>query len=462
MGTNTFNPTSFSVGSSSFVTLASLLVDVGFPGITGDSVTSQSGYIKNNSSTVNLYVGFGTSAPTYYSTIPPLSAIVFQPGLNVNNVWVKAASSTVSTDFVEGAANFYPVNVNGVVGTISATQDVIPKADSAGDLVASTITDDGSNIVLGGDTSVTGTVLSNDATTPILATATGKTNTGYLSLTGKTSGSFKVLPADATAQVVTMAIAAQTSGASTLTIPDQAGVSSNFVFTTLAQTLTNKTLTAPVVNAGNVGTSLVPTSDDGAALGDATHNFSDLFLASGAVLNYANGNVAVTHSSGILTVGTGELRVTTAGTNAASVPTLGSSSTFTNKTLTSPAINTPTINSGAALGSTSTEIDQLNDVSAYQESVVAAGALSVTKVYSGVALVGAGAVTLAAPSATMLGQQKTIEMTADNGDVTLVLTNCEGQSSGTTATFNDVGDKLIVIGGASKWTIIKEFGITLS
>jgi hypothetical protein len=115
-----------------------------------------------------------------------------------------------------------------------------------------------------------------------------------------------------------------------------------------------------------------------------------------------------------------------------------------------------------SISSTAVEIDQLNDVSAYQESVAAAGALSVTKVYSGLALVGAGAVTLAAPSATMLGQIKTIEMTADNGDVTLSLANVVGQSSGTTATFNDVGDKLILLAAASKWVVIKEFGVTLS
>jgi hypothetical protein len=114
------------------------------------------------------------------------------------------------------------------------------------------------------------------------------------------------------------------------------------------------------------------------------------------------------------------------------------------------------------LNATAAEINQLNDVSAYQESVTAAGALSVTKVYSGLSIAGAGAVTLAAPSATMLGQQKTIEMVSDGGDITLLLANCEGQSSGTTATFNDVGDKLILIAGVSKWTIIKEFGITLS
>jgi hypothetical protein len=62
----------------------------------------------------------------------------------------------------------------------------------------------------------------------------------------------------------------------------------------------------------------------------------------------------------------------------------------------------------------------------------------------------------------MLGRLKTIQMTVDNGDVTLALTNVVGQSSGTGATFNDAGDALVLIGGASgKWIVVKEYGITL-
>lgn len=105
------------------------------------------------------------------------------------------------------------------------------------------------------------------------------------------------------------------------------------VTTTGTQTLTNKTLTAPIINSGTIGTKLSPTSDDGAPLGDTTHNFSDLFLATGAVVNYANSNVVITHSSGILTMGTGEFRITTPGTNSASVITQGSTNTLTNKTI---------------------------------------------------------------------------------------------------------------------------------
>lgn len=89
-------------------------------------------------------------------------------------------------------------------------------------------------------------------------------------------------------------------------------------------------------------TAFSPSSNDGATLGSGTAGFSDLFLASGAVINFANGNSVLTHSSGILTVSTGDLRVTTAGTNTASVVTVGGSQTLTGKTLTAPVISTIT------------------------------------------------------------------------------------------------------------------------
>lgn len=79
--------------------------------------------------------------------------------------------------------------------------------------------------------------------------------------------------------------------------------------------------------------SLLPATNDGAALGSTTLSFSDLFLASGAVINFNNGNAVVTHSSGILNVTTGDLRVTTAGTHATSVATLDGTQTLTNKSI---------------------------------------------------------------------------------------------------------------------------------
>lgn len=96
---------------------------------------------------------------------------------------------------------------------------------------------------------------------------------------------------------------------------------------------TGTTLTSPFIT-----TEITPTSNDGATLGVGIRAFSDLYLADGANINFNNGNANIVHSSGILTVSTGDLRVTTAGTNATSVVTLDGTQTIANKTLTTPKI----------------------------------------------------------------------------------------------------------------------------
>lgn len=54
--------------------------------------------------------------------------------------------------------------------------------------------------------------------------------------------------------------------------------------------------------------SILPNTSDGAAIGSTTLMFSDLFLASGGVINWNNGNVLLTHSTGQLAL-TGSLTV---------------------------------------------------------------------------------------------------------------------------------------------------------
>jgi hypothetical protein len=95
------------------------------------------------------------------------------------------------------------------------------------------------------------------------------------------------------------------------------------------------------------GTSLTPGADGGNSLGTTALGWQNLFANTGFVLNIENGNWVATHTSGILTVGTGDLRVTTAGTNTASAVTVGGTQTLTAKTLTSPTITTSPTAAGA-------------------------------------------------------------------------------------------------------------------
>jgi hypothetical protein len=68
-------------------------------------------------------------------------------------------------------------------------------------------------------------------------------------------------------------------------------------------------------------TALFPFTSDGSALGSTTNMWSDLFLASGAVVNFNNGNLTMTHSAGALAI-TGVTTVC----SATATPAAGSTS----------------------------------------------------------------------------------------------------------------------------------------
>jgi hypothetical protein len=128
-------------------------------------------------------------------------------------------------------------------------------------------------------------------------------------------------------------------------------------------------------------TALSPIADGGSSLGTTTLGWQNLFANTGFVLNIENGNWVATHTSGILTVGTGDLRVTTAGTNTASVVTVGGTQTLTAKTLTSPTINTATIGGATPL--------------AENASIDLDPSLSADGTYTGIAITGTAGATLA-------------------------------------------------------------------
>jgi hypothetical protein len=83
---------------------------------------------------------------------------------------------------------------------------------------------------------------------------------------------------------------------------------------------------------------IAPATHDAVAQGTTALRWSDAWYASGAVLTFGAASTldcAITHATGSLTVSTGDLRVTTAGTNAASVVTTGGTQELDNKTLDS-------------------------------------------------------------------------------------------------------------------------------
>ncbi len=152
-----------------------------------------------------------------------------------------------------------------------------------------------------------------------------------------TSGTLALVGGTTALTVGTTTIA---SGTDTRILYDNSGVLGEYTLTGTGTVVVMAT--SPTFTTGLTTPQVLATANDSGALGASGTAFSDLFLASGGVINWAAANVTLTQSSGILTQDHGELRITSAnvGTNADSVPTLSSTSTLTNKTLTSPTIQT--------------------------------------------------------------------------------------------------------------------------
>lgn len=193
-------------------------------------------------------------------------------------------------------------------------------------------------------------------------------NPANVSATLSPTGTGTVTIAPATAGTMNnMAIGGTTAAAgafTTGTFSSTLGVTGNFAVNTNKFTVTassgdtlvagDLTVSGSITSAGDIK----PSVNDGAELGSTSLSWADLYLASGATINFANNNAVVTHSSGVITVSTGDLRVTTAGTNAASVVTVGGTQTLTNKTFTSPTIGT----SPTAAGATWTDLGTVTTV----------------------------------------------------------------------------------------------------
>ena len=130
-------------------------------------------------------------------------------------------------------------------------------------------------------------------------TVRGNTNSGAIQFNCESNSHGQIVIAQPHSEGVT----------NTLTLP--AGSSSTLVSLVSTDTLTNKTLTSPVINTGTFGTSILPVSADGTTLGSATKEFSDLFLADGGTIQFGNDQeITLTHvaDDGLILkhVGTGD------------------------------------------------------------------------------------------------------------------------------------------------------------
>lgn len=124
-------------------------------------------------------------------------------------------------------------------------------------------------------------------------------------------------------QIAGATVLADAAGTTTLSNIDALDATTEATIESAIDALSNVALTSATIT-----TSLVPTANDGAALGSGTNQFSDLYLASGGVVNFDNGDMTITD-----------------GTNALA---------FAGGNVTFDSAITPAANNGAALGAATT------------------------------------------------------------------------------------------------------------
>lgn len=229
-------------------------------------------------------------------------------------------------------------SINKMAITAPATSSTLAVADGK------TVTHNATTTFAGTDgktltISNSGTLAGGDAF--VLAIAAGKTLTvsNTLTFTGTDSSSVAFGTGGTvlyTTSAIPLTVGTTTiaSGTTTRILYDNAGVLGEYTLTGTGTVVVMAT--SPTFTTGATTPQLLATANDSGALGASGTAFADLFLASGGVINWAANNSNITHSTGILTVGAGEFRITSAnvGTNADSVPSLSSTSTLTNKRVT--------------------------------------------------------------------------------------------------------------------------------
>ena len=114
------------------------------------------------------------------------------------------------------------------------------------------------------------------------------------------------------------------------------------------------------------------------------------------------------------------------------------------------------VTKNASTGAITVGTSYTDIITGSRQSLSGAGAVNLTDLITELTTTAADALTLANGSN---GQVKIITMVVDGGDGTLTPTTLAG---GTTITFNDVGDGVVLVYGAAGWVVVGNNGATIA
>lgn len=182
-------------------------------------------------------------------------------------------------------------------------------------------------------------------------------------------------------------------------------------------------------------TALSPAADGGSSLGTTALGWQNLFGNTGFVLNIENSDWVATHSAGILTIGTGTLKITTPTNTTTSVVTIDGTQTLTNK-----RINTRVVSAASYTTDTGTSLD----VSTCDQFVITAQA---------------GALKFNNPSGTPTEGQRLIVRIKDNGTARALTYDTQFRAMGTALPSTTVLSKTLYMGFIynstdTKWDLV--------
>ena len=251
LGSNAFTSTAFApLASPTFTGTVTIPTPFTLGAVSVLPTGTELNFVDGVTSSIQTQINTLTTAGAGYA---PLASPTF------------TGTVTIPTPFTLGAVSVLPTGtelnfVDGVTSAIQTQLDAkLPKAGGT----------------------MTGALLFTDNTFDIGAAGATRPRTGYFGTSVvtpvlSTSAASPLLLTNS--QLVTVALTAQTVGATTLTIPDFASVVDEFTFKTLAQTMSNKTFVAPVLGAAT-GTSVKMSSPQitaGGGTGVTVNNTGEL------------------------------------------------------------------------------------------------------------------------------------------------------------------------------------------